>query len=53
MKTFISDGKYSLHNSENLQQPIQIKLSKYLKTFSNILFNLWNLHQLLNILKQG
>ena len=29
------------------------KLSKNINTFSNILFNFWSLHQVLNILKQG
>ena len=32
-------------------QPIQMQLSENLKTFSNILLNFWNLHQILNILK--
>ena len=53
IKTFIADGKYSFRNNENFPKPIQIKLSKNLKTFSNILFNFCNLHQMLNILKQG
>ena len=51
-KTFIADEKNTLRNSQKLLQPIQTKLSKYLKTFSNFLFNFLNLHQFSNILKQ-
>ena len=46
IKIFIADDNYSLLNSENLPQPFQIVLSKTLKTFSNILFNFRNRHQL-------
>ena len=31
--TFYPDGKYSFHYSENLQQPIQMQLSKKIKMF--------------------
>ena len=44
--------KYSLGNSENLWEPIQMQLSKNLKTFSNILLILCNLHQILDILEK-
>ena len=35
-----------------MPQPIQINIWKNIKTFSNILFNFWSLHQNLKILKQ-
>ena len=34
--TFYPDGKYSFHYSENLQQPIQMQLSKKIKMFLSI-----------------
>ena len=34
VKTLTVDDKYSLGNSEKLQEPIQMQLSKSLKTFS-------------------
>ena len=35
LNTLTADDKYSLHNIENLQQPIQLHLSKKQKTFAN------------------
>ena len=34
MKTLTADDKYSLRNSENLPQPIQMQLFKNLKIFA-------------------
>ena len=34
-----ADDKYSLHNSDNLQRPIQIQLPKGKKTFSKCLIS--------------
>ena len=52
VNTFTADEKYFLCNSENLPEPIQIQLSKKEKTFPQFFVNFWNLHQILNILKQ-
>ena len=41
-----ADGKYPVHNSENLQLPIQMQLSKKPKHFVNFLLHFWNLHQI-------
>ena len=47
------DGKYPVHDCENLQLPIQMQLSRKTKKLSlNFLFHFWNLHQILNILKK-
>ena len=45
-----TDHKYPLCNRENLQQSIQMPLSKKQKNLS--LLHLWNLHQILNIFKK-
>ena len=77
------DGKYPVHGCENLQLPIQMRLSENKKLFSqvfvpflestsnfkhfekkkddlkneklylNFRFHFWNLHQILNILKEN
>ena len=44
------DDKYPVRDSENLQFPVQMKLSQKRKLFVTFLFYLWNLHQILNIL---
>ena len=46
------DGKYSLFNTDNLKQPIQMRLSQKQKTFSEFFFHFWNLVQILNILEK-
>ena len=50
--TMTADNKYSLRSSENLLQPIQMKLSKNQRTFSNFFAHFWNKQQILNILKK-
>ena len=47
-----SDGKYSLLNTDNLMQPIQMELSQKQKTFSEFFDHFWNLVQFLNFLKK-
>ena len=42
--------KYPVQDCENLKLPIQIQLSE--KRKRNFLFHFWNLHQILNILKE-
>ena len=37
VNTLTGDDKYSLHNREDLQQPIQIQLSKKQKKIQNFL----------------
>ena len=46
------DDKYSIRNSRTLTQTIQMSFSKKLKSFLNFLLVLWNLNQILNILKK-
>ena len=46
------DQKYSLRNRENLQQFIQMQLSKKQKVFSDFMLYYWNLHETLNILEK-
>ena len=48
VNTLTAVNKSSLHNSRNLQQPIQIKYPTNENIF-HIFFHLWNLHQVLNI----
>ena len=48
----IANAKYSLRKSESLLQPSQMQLSKKQKKFLNFLLNLWNLHQIFNILQK-
>ena len=38
VNTFTADDKYSLLNRDNLTQPIQMQLTKKLKTFSRLFF---------------
>ena len=44
---------FFLGKRDNLTQPIQMKLSKELKNFSNFLLHIRNLHLILNILKMS
>ena len=46
------DDKYSLPNSENLPQPIQMQLSPKEKTFSDVFLHLSKLQQIFNMLKK-
>ena len=48
----IADDKYFLQTTENLPQPIEMKLSKKKKLLLNFFLHFWNVHQILNILKQ-
>ena len=50
--TFTAESKYPVLDGENLQIPIQMEISQNDKLFLNFLFNFWNLHQILNILKK-
>ena len=52
VNTLTSDGKYPVQGCENLELPIQTQLSEKQKRFSNFLFELWILYQILNILKE-
>ena len=52
VNTLTSDGKYPVQGCENLELPIQTQLSEKQKPFSNFLFELWILYQILNILKE-
>ena len=47
-----ADGKYPVQDIENLQLPIQMQLSENQKLCLKFLFQFWNLHQILNILKK-
>ena len=47
-----ADGKYPVHDYENLQLPTQMELPEKGKLFLNFLFHFWNLPQILNILKK-
>ena len=50
--TLTAKGKYFIKEWEHLLPPIQMQLSEKLKLFVNFLFHLWDLHQILNILKK-
>ena len=52
VNTLTSDGKYPVQGCENLELPIQTQLYEKQKPFSNFLFELWILYQILNILKE-
>ena len=43
---------YPVQDCQNLLLPIQMQLSEKRKTFSEFLFHLWNLHEILNNLKK-
>ena len=47
-----ADGKYPFQGCENFQLPIQMQLSEKRKTFSQFLFHLSMLREILNILKE-
>ena len=47
-----ADEKYFVQDCQNLQLPIQMQLSEKKKLFLNFFFHFWNLHQVINILKQ-
>ena len=51
VNTLTLDDKYSFLNSENLQQSIQMQLSKERVYFSNFFLHSRNLYQFLSILK--
>ena len=44
------DDNYSLRNRQNLQQPIQMQLSKKLNMFLTVLHHFRSLHYVFNIL---
>ena len=48
-----ADDQYSLPNSDNLQQPLKMKLFQKKKTFLNFLLYIWYLLEILNILKEN
>ena len=48
-----ADHKYSLCNTEILQQSIQMQLCSAKKLFLILLIYFWNLHQILNILEKA
>ena len=50
VNTLTADDKYSLYNSKNLQQPIEMKLSKKERTFSQYCTQF--LHQILKTLRK-
>ena len=50
--TLTADGKYPVQYCENLRLPIQMELVEKRITFSHLLFHLWTLHEILNILKK-
>ena len=52
VNTVTADGKYPDQDCENSQLPIQMQSSENEKIFLDFLFHFWNLHQILNILKQ-
>ena len=49
VNTLTANEKYPVPDCENLQFNIEMQLSCKRKTFSDFLFNWWNLHQILNI----
>ena len=51
-ETLTADNKYSVHNRENVSQPIQMQFSKKTNIFWQILLHIWHLHKILNILKK-
>ena len=50
--TLTANDIYPVEDSGNLSSPIQMQLSLKPKNFSNFLIHFWNLHQILNILKE-
>ena len=52
LNTLTADNKYPVQDCENLRLPIQMQLCEKQKTFSQFLLHFWNLHQILNILKE-
>ena len=52
VNTLTAAAKYFLEDCEIQHLPIEMQLSKKKKHFHNSLFYFWNLHNLLNILKQ-
>ena len=51
--TLSPDNKYSVLNTENLRQQIQLQLSKKERSFSEFfLLHVWNVHQNLDVLKK-
>ena len=52
VNTLSAEAKYSIEDLENLPLQIQMQLYDNWKTFSEFLFHLWNLDNILNILKK-
>ena len=52
LNTLTADNKYPVQDCENLRLSIQMQLCEKQKTFSQFLLHFWNLHQILNILKE-
>ena len=52
VKKLTADGKYSFPDREDLLQPVQLQLSKKRKGFLDFLLHIWNLNQMLNMLKK-
>ena len=50
VKTLTANVKYPIQDCGNFPLPIQMHLPSKGKTFSEFLFNLWSLHQILTIL---
>ena len=50
--TLTANDKYPVRDCQNLSSPIQLQLSLNPKAFFILLFHLWNLNQILNILKK-
>ena len=43
LNTMSADGKYSLHNRDNLTQPIQLQVPRKQKNFEIFFLYFWNL----------
>ena len=52
VNTMTADDKYHVHYHGNLLLLIQMQLFKKQKIFLDFLFDLWKLHEILNILKK-
>ena len=52
LNTLTADGKYRVQDCGNMQLPIQMKITKKEKTFSEIFIPFLYLTQILNILKE-
>ena len=52
VNTLTADGKYFVHDFENLPLKIQMHYRKNKKLFLYFLFHFWNLHKILNVFKK-